>query len=44
MLQLFFKSSYKHLFLPLTATALLYQFALYAQTADGNNGAPVKVA
>jgi hypothetical protein len=37
---LLIKPSKRHssFFLLLTTTALLYQFALYAQTADGNNG------
>lgn len=38
MSQIIFKPSYKYLFLPLTATTFLYQFSIYAQTADGNNG------
>jgi len=32
------RRNHTHLFLLFTATALLYQFILYAQTADGNNG------
>ena len=40
MYSLYIKPSKRHsfFFLLLTTTALLYQFASYAQTADGNNG------
>jgi hypothetical protein len=38
MTHILFKLANKYLLLSFTTTALLYQFTLYAQTADGNNG------
>jgi len=38
MTHILFKHSARHLLPALTTAVLLYQSALYAQTADGNNG------